>query len=656
MSFRFAGFALLIGVAAFGAARGAPALGDFGQLPSVEQMRLSPSGDKIAAIMVVDDERRVVVKTPDGADVFAIDVGKLKPRRVQWLGDRHLLIETSATLDIDELASARLETLQSSVLDVATGKIQYVFHNESKVFHATYGFYGYSKQGDREYGYFGGLTLSTGGNLFSDFDKQDAYVSHGHTDLYRVDLTSGDASMVFGGSELMGVGWFVNTQGAVVGHEEYDRKGLWRLYADPKNTQLIAEAPDPLGDISTLGLGRGPGTLLVQRPLSADGDYAYFEYATAAHAPGVRLLEDVGVESFERDPTTDLLIGAVTNAYPPRTILFDPALQGKFDKVGRVFPGESVVLESQAANLDRMVVLTEGPGDSGTYYFVDLASRQIHAIGWRYPKVLQSDVGAVKVVSYKAADGLPMEGVLTLPPGRDPKALPLVVLPHGGPQTRDVPGFDWWAQAYASRGYAVFQPNFRGSDGYGKAFRDAGFGEWGRKMQTDVSDGVAELVRQGIVDPHRACIIGGSYGGYVALAGVTVQQGLYRCAVAVGGVADLPEMLAWETDRHSSRSLAVRYWRKFMGADTAGGGALAAISPGRLAARADAPILLIVGKDDTVVAPQQSLEFAASLRQAGKPVELLQLPDEDHWLSRGATRNQMLKASLDFLERYNPPS
>ena len=234
----------------------------------------------------------------------------------------------------------------------------------------------------------------------------------------------------------------------------------------------------------------------------------------------------------------------MTNEDDPRTILFDPALQATFDKIRRAFPGERVTLVSPSAGLKRMVLHTDGPQDSGTFFLVDVPTKKISAIGWDYPTVLPPQVAPATMVTYKAADGLAVRGILTLPSGREAKGLAAVVLPHGGPQGHDSLHFDWWAQALASRGYAVFQPNFRGSSGSGKAFRDAGFGQWGRKMQTDVSDGVAELARQGIVDPKRVCIVGASYGGYAALAGVTVQQGLYRCAVSVSGVAPLPSPLA----------------------------------------------------------------------------------------------------------------
>jgi dipeptidyl aminopeptidase/acylaminoacyl peptidase len=281
---------------------------------------------------------------------------------------------------------------------------------------------------------------------------------------------------------------------------------------------------------------------------------------------------------------------------------------------------------------------------------VDIAAHSAKPFGFPYPSLASSDVGPIRMFDWKAADGLALRGVLSLPPGPPAANLPLVVMPHGGPEARDYPVFDWWAQAFASRGYAVFQPNFRGSSDYGVAFRNAGFGEWGRKMQTDISDGVAELAKQGLVDPKRVCIVGASYGGYAALAGVTLQQGLYRCAVAVAGVSDLGAMTRYVHDRGGDEaSSGTRYWSAFMGEHQDD------VSPIRLASRADAPILLVHGKDDTVVPFAESEAMAAALRAAGKPVEFVVMQGEDHWLSREDTRVMMLKASVAFVEKYDPP-
>jgi dipeptidyl aminopeptidase/acylaminoacyl peptidase len=335
--------------------------------------------------------------------------------------------------------------------------------------------------------------------------------------------------------------------------------------------------------------------------------------------------------------------------------MFDPAVAGKFRGARKAFPDQTVRFDSWSADFNSMIVFTSGGDDSGTYWLVNIATGKADPLGAAYPAVTSDDVGPIRMVDWKAADGLELHGVLSLPPGREAKSLPLVVMPHGGPEARDYPVFDWWAQAFVSRGYAVFQPNFRGSAGYGLDFRNAGFGQWGRKMQTDISDGVAELARQGIVDPKRACIVGASYGGYAALAGVTVQNGLYRCAVSVAGVAHPAGMISDAEAATSSDNSAERYWRAFMGAPKHAEADLAPYSPDRLADRADAPILLIHGQDDSVVPIDQSQAMEAALRRAGKPVELVVLPTADHWFLHEDMRVAMVTRSVAFVEKYNPP-
>jgi dipeptidyl aminopeptidase/acylaminoacyl peptidase len=292
---------------------------------------------------------------------------------------------------------------------------------------------------------------------------------------------------------------------------------------------------------------------------------------------------------------------------------------------------------------------TEGPA----YALVDRATLRANWISIAYDDVKAADISPVQPVSYKAKDGLALTGYLTLPAAKPAKNLPLIVFPHGGPAARDEPAFDWWAQAMASRGYAVLQVNYRGSNGFGWPFLSAGFGEWGRKMQTDLSDGVRYLAAQGTIDPKRVCIVGASYGGYAALAGATLDPGIYRCAVDVSGISDMRRFVVWA--KTESDVSSQRYWDRFVGANGPADPRLAAISPAAHAAAADAPILLIHGKDDTVVPFEQSQIMADALKKAGKPYEFVVLNHEDHWLSRGETRLQMLQATMDFVEKNNPP-
>src|SRR6185437_9788837 len=174
------------------------------------------------------------------------------------------------------------------------------------------------------------------------------------------------------------------------------------------------------------------------------------------------------------DPTSHLWIGAFLRNDEREAVFFSPVLQAKWQGTRKAFPNNIVHLVSWSADFNRLVVFTEGGDDPGTYWLVDIQKHSADQIGSPYADIKGSDVGPVQMIDYNAADGMALHGVLTLPPGRQPKSLPLVVL-HGGPEERDYPGFDWWAQAYASRGYAVFQPNFRGSGDYGVQFRNAGF-------------------------------------------------------------------------------------------------------------------------------------------------------------------------------------
>jgi dipeptidyl aminopeptidase/acylaminoacyl peptidase len=362
-------------------------------------------------------------------------------------------------------------------------------------------------------------------------------------------------------------------------------------------------------------------------------------------------LPDVEIEDTYIDPANNRLIGYQEEGAPPKVVMFDPARQAAVKKIYNAFAGREVTLRGWTTDFGKVLIRTSGNGDSGTWYMVDVAKLRADPVGDERPAIAPEQVGPISTFSYKAADGLDLDGILTLPPGKEARNLPVITLPHGGPTSHDEPEFDWWAQAFASRGYAVFQPNFRGSTNRDSAFRRAGYGQWGRKMQTDISDGLAALAKQGIVDPSRACIMGASYGGYAALAGVTLQNGLYRCSVAVAPVSDLNEM--YQADIRETVSQK-KYVRASLNESLGDPKKFAEVSPRKMAAQANAPILMIHGRDDTVVSFHQSESMADALKNAGKPYELVAMQEEDHWLSRAATRKQMLEESMRFVQRYNP--
>jgi dipeptidyl aminopeptidase/acylaminoacyl peptidase len=302
----------------------------------------------------------------------------------------------------------------------------------------------------------------------------------------------------------------------------------------------------------------------------------------------------------------------------------------------------------------RFVVFADSKTSPPVWYLFDKPRKELSLLGEAYPALKGVALGATRWITYKARDGLEIPAYLTLPPGapeRGAKA-PLIVLPHGGPGARDGYGFDYLAQFLATRGYAVLQPQFRGSWGFGKAFEDAGRGEWGGKMQTDLLDGIAAVAASGDADPARVCIVGASYGGYAALAGVSLHPEAYRCAASIAGISDLGLFLVEAKRIYGEDGAGMEAWRTILG--DAPTPKLTAASPARQAASIRVPVLLIHGDKDTVVPIEQSQIMAQAMKQAGKPVEFVTLADENHYLTKSATRTQTLQALEVFLAKNLP--
>ncbi len=316
------------------------------------------------------------------------------------------------------------------------------------------------------------------------------------------------------------------------------------------------------------------------------------------------------------------------------------------------FPGMIVSFPVEAADRSAVVVRVAAPDDPPSYYHLTLASGVFAHLYDEYPALEEARLGPVAAVSYPARDGTLIPGYLTLPPDGAQRNLPLVMMPHGGPNARDSGDFDWWAQFLATRGYAVFQPQFRGSTGYGQSFERAGWRQWGGLMQDDVSDAVAWLVDQGVADPDRVCIVGASYGGYAALAGATLTPELYRCAVSVAGVSDLGLMIEQDLMGLQTDPLTQDWLEATVSEDLFDVRALARVSPARNAASVRAPILLLHGRDDTVVPFLQSEVMAQALTRVGADFELIELPGEDHYLSTASTRIEMLTRIEVFLAQH----
>lgn len=613
----------------------------YGDLPGIEQVAISPSGGGLAIIGRAQGQRQLIVLDQQRQPRATASVGDLKIRDLQWVGEDAVMVVNSATQSLGPMFTAQLYEFTGALIVPLDGSKPWMVFDRSQTIGKTIrGQYGIRLVGDKWQGFFGGIEL--------DLRKTGPEFVNGAPSLYAVDMRSNSARKIADAADSRFRTWRIDGHGRVAATLEVTGNGRWQV--ENARGLVLASGVDPTGDIGLIGLGKDGSTIIYAVEDDRDGERRYFEVPLAGGVPN-EILSGVGIDALYFDRTNGQLLGYLESGTPPKPFFFDPVRQAAARKILKAFPKLNVTIADWTPNFSHLLVHTAGNGDSGSWYVVDMAKLKADIVGNDRPLLVPERVGPISTVAYKAGDGLELDGVLTLPPGREAKNLPVILLPHGGPHSHSEATFDWWAQAFASRGYAVFQPNFRGSTNHDDGFRRAGQGQWGRKMQSDISDGLAELQRQGIVDARRACIVGASYGGYAALAGVTLQQGLYRCAVAVAPVSDLQDLYATEARESGYSKMTWKSLRESLGQPST----FAAVSPRRLANKADAPILLIHGKDDTVVPFKHSDAMAGALRSAGKPHQLVVLKGEDHWLSRAETRKQMLEAAVRFVVQHNPP-
>jgi dienelactone hydrolase len=633
-----------LGFAAAASARSEPAappLDAYGQLPTMEMATLSPSGDRIALIVRDGKRTAIYARQIDGPVLMAAPVNDGFVDDVRWAGEGVVLVQLSNIVKHDGFSS---EAADVFVLNLSTKKETQLFSNGEEMAPEIYGSYGVRGLPAGWFGYYAAAACPSDTPCRRSLFKVD--LQRGNpVEMDHVDLLPPWVEQALPAPQ-----WLIGASGDAATRLIYDsRNSHWTLQA-MTGGKTLSEGVAGFDGVSLLGPGRGQTAAFVTR--ADDGFDTLFEAPLSGAAAATAVSGGQEVQGAWADPVDGHLVGYRWADDTWHDAMFDADIQARMDSVRAAFPKKLVQVMSASHDFSRVVAFTQGDDDTGSYWLIDLRSGRATQLGSAYPQVPDAAIGAVSVFSYRAADGLPLEGVLTLPPGRQAKGLPLVVLAHGGPAERVRPGFDWLAQALASRGYAVLAPNFRGSSGFGKAFRDAGFDQLGRKMQTDLSDGVDALAATGMVDPKRVCIMGGDYGGTAAVAGVTLQHGRYRCAVSFWGLFDLGDMFARHTGPQNR--VEMDYWASLIGIGKPDAN-LSALSPLKQAAAADAPVLLVSTRPDWTMLIDQAPAMEQALRQAGKTVVLTRIDSDDVKLRGAETRTALLKAAVPFIEQYNPP-
>jgi dipeptidyl aminopeptidase/acylaminoacyl peptidase len=601
----------------------------FASLPQMRKPVLSPDGHRIAARKTADGKTTLILLDADHPDAVAksIPLGKAQIFALRWAGNDRLLITVLTSRNFggdNDIAFLRL-----IAIDLATGFTKLV--------------------DQRSRGIYAGDVLYTdpAGSWALVASQDSAFV---YPSVKRVDLNSGDATLVEKAHD--GVwDWYADDKGVLRAGMAYDgdRYTIW--YREQPGEKLKAIRGKFPKDDSTVDrfIFRGQNSWVVTNERT--GRFGLYKYDLKTQSVGEAIFEnpDVDLDDVYYDALTGNVNAVEYQDDRSHVFWLEPDMKKLQANLDKALPNSVNITVGWSRDEKKALVWSASAADPGRYFLLDRATSQMHPVVEPYPDIDPAQLSEVKPIRYQARDGLGLRGYLTLPRGRDPKGLPLIVMPHGGPFARDEWEYDPFVQFLANRGYAVLQPQFRGSTGFGKEFVSRGYGEIGKRMQDDLDDGVDWLAKSGQIDPKRVCIVGFSYGGYAAMWGAIRNPDRYRCAASWAGPSDLPAMMRY--DRKSfSATRYFREWRsKFPSKDD-----LSAVSPINFADRFKLPLLIGHGEDDSTVPPKQSHKMVEALQKAGANVTPAFYKDSEHDFGSSKDLEDWLKRLEAFLAKNNP--
>ncbi len=602
----------------------------FAALPSIESPRLSPNGSKVAAKVAVNGKQVLVV-----SDLFSKTAAKvLPPGKVdinwwRWVNDDWLVVGLG---DKDKIYTE----------EVYVTRIAGVKADMSKIVPL-----GWTKTGlnadDVLWIARDGSTRILTSKSTGYFVREDYLPS-----VWLADVATGEMTRVEKSQEHV-VAWDADGDGNV-------RMGF---VASSENRPTVLYRPDGVSKFARVVLKRTKDqTIPVPQVYRRDGSAIaladdggrneVYELNLPSFTLGKKLFGDVkyDVDGVKTNAAGDDLDGVVVIDHKQRIDWINPDLktiQADLDKSVGIGNGRIV---SMSRDRKKLLVEVGDPSQAGALYFWNTNGTRMERIGYNQSSLKSRKLSPVKTISYIARDGTAIDAILTLPRNKAATKLPLIVMPHGGPGARDMEAYDWWTQYLAELGYAVIQPNYRGSTGYGVAFQKAGEGEWGMKMQDDLLDAITYATKQGIADSTRVCIVGASYGGYAAMRGAQRDSAHYKCAISFAGISDLSAMKRYDTQFLLGK-YGQTYWTKQVRD-------FSAVSPRFHAADFSVPILIAHGVEDKRVPVKQSRWLAEELKKAGKTYQYIEQKEGDHHFSRAEDRLEFLKATKAFLDKHNP--
>jgi dipeptidyl aminopeptidase/acylaminoacyl peptidase len=593
---------------------------------------LSPDGNRIAARLKVDGRDWIGVwdlRNPPGTQPHMWPQSDYELRWLRWAGPSRLLLGAQ----IARMAEGIEFTVSRIVsLDVVSGQA---------------------------------VPLDTGRGILGDdvifIDRQGAYIlvsaqsaATEYPDVLRVDLATGRSTIAENSREGIW-DWFADASGVVRAGVDYSNNRVTFYYRSAPGARLrqIDSHRYPR-DGSVIDMIRFVGDsdhgIVITNAVT--GRFGVYDYDFANDTRGDAIFEHPQADVTSAITGDDGRVDGVTfEDDRQRVHWINPDLDHIQAAIDRALPGKINVMLDRTDDRNRFLIWSGGANDPGAYYVYDRAARRMDGFANPYEALDGRTFADVRPIHFRGRDGTDIPGYLTLPRGGGERDLPLILMPHGGPFARDSWDFDPWVQFLASRGYAVLQVNFRGSTGYGRAYVERGFGQFGSGMIDDLEDGVDWLAQQGIADSHRVCIMGASYGGYAALWAPIRHPDRYRCAISFAGVTDVRAILHYDARLFSAPRYSREWRRRIEGEEHTD---LSQISPLQQAARLTIPVLIAHGDQDRVVPVSQSRNLVRALTRAGAHPESVFYAQAPHGFTKPQDSIDFLQRVEAFLTAHNP--
>lgn len=629
---------------------------DFARPPDMSRARLSPNGKSVAFLREQGGRTIIFISSLDEAKGARIDPGTAPfandaPKEVEgfvWVNDQRLLISTAVwqsrygVLATD--TNARNTVGISGYEMIPPGSI-----HAPPTFIRDVLARGFTSE-----------------PVLLMVDRHDVMGGNPENpDIVKVDTSTGSMTVVAKNPGKV-VSWSADNHGVVrLGVMARDKLSgiIYREKADDPWKELLP-MQERLARFRSLGYDAATGKFLVVtldetrhwvpcrldpetkelgEPLLTDNDYDIF-------APRVDpRVDNIPLNAPIYGPGDQGLLGFRYFTDAPRVKWLVKEFADYQRKIDRGLPNTVNIPVEISQDGKRILWFAYSDQDPGTYLLTDLEHRTLKPVGKRMGWIKPAQMAQMLSLKYTARDGVVIHGYLTAPVGHEAKNLPLIVMPHGGPWVRDVWEFDPLVQLLANRGYAVLQMNYRGSPGYGQELFEKAQREIGGKIQDDIEDAARWAITTGIADPKRVAIFGGSYGGYSALFGLGKNPDLYRCGISFAGVTDWLDIFQRRRNDPDYKR-ANEFWREQIGDPDKDAERLRAASPVNFADKIVAPVLIIQGKEDRIVPPQQANLMIAALEKSGRKPERLFVSKTGHNFGDEKARNLIFKRIVDFLE------